>query len=62
MLTDIWCRFFGDGAAHNTREKLEIMRPLILLSDIEDITLYNYYAKQEGIPLIERNNEEIVPS
>lgn len=53
MLTEIWCRFFEDGAETNTREKLELIRPLVLLSDIEDINIYNHFAHKEGIPTIE---------
>ena len=58
MLTEIWCHFYKDGPEHNTREKLEIIRSIVLLSDIEDITLYNFFAKREGLPIIETKSSQ----
>ena len=49
MLTEIWCRFFEDGPEKNTKEKLELIRIIVSLSEIEDIRLYNYFARKEGI-------------
>lgn len=52
MRTDIWCRFFENNSFEIMKEKLEIMRPLIMLSSQEDITIFNYWAMKSGVPLI----------
>ena len=47
--TDLWCRFYEDGAMTNTREKLEIMRTAIYLSDSHmEKNLFNYWASKIG--------------
>ena len=57
ILTDIWCYFFIDGAETNIKEKLEIIRSIVSLSEPNDIALYNYWAKKEGIELIKEDRD-----
>ena len=42
-----------DGPQTNTRDKLEIVRIIVARSSIEDILIYNYWAKQVGVAPIE---------
>ena len=47
--TDLWCRFYEDGAMTNTRKKLEIMRTAISLSGSHmEKNLFNYWANKIG--------------
>lgn len=52
MLIDIWFFFFADNPETNLKEKLEIIRPLVAISDNDDICIFNYWAKKAGIPEI----------
>lgn len=54
LITDIWCRVFDDTSMEKMREKLEIIRPLVMLSTQEDIVIFNYWAEKSGVSLIER--------
>lgn len=55
MLNDIWYLFFADNPEVNLIEKLKIIRPLVALSeDPDDICVYNFWAKEAGIPEIKR--------
>ena len=52
MVSDIWNLFYVDGPETNTEIKLEIIRTLIKRSDIENIELFNYWARKVNIPEI----------
>lgn len=53
LISDIWNIFYVDGPETNTEQKLEIIRILMKHSDIEDIELFNYWARKINIPGIE---------
>lgn len=52
-MREIWYWFFFDEPETNIVRKLEIIRPLVTLGTQEDITLFNYWAKKAGYPIIE---------
>lgn len=55
MLVDIWYFFFADNPETNTKEKLEIIRPLVALSgDGDDIRIFNFWAGHTGAPEIKQ--------
>ena len=53
ILTEIWCRFYLDGAETNIDKKLEIIRTIISYGGPEDIALFNYWAGKIGYPVID---------
>ncbi len=52
MLSEIWSYVFLDGVETNTEQKLEIIRTLIVHSDVDDIEMFNCIAKEYNVPLI----------
>lgn len=50
MLIEMWYYFFKDNPDRNVKEKLEIIRPLVSLSDNDDdIRIFNFWAKKAGV-------------
>lgn len=48
MLIDIWCRIF-EGNVNERKNLLEFARPLVQLSEDNDLTVFNYWARKEGL-------------
>lgn len=49
LISNIWNLFYLDGPETNTEKKLEIIRTVIKRSDVENVELFNYWARKVNV-------------
>lgn len=59
-ITGIWCAFYLGGVENNLKKKLEIIKPLISLSDSDNIKIYNHWAQRAHYQQIDLKHDNLL--